>query len=62
MEDAIGDFLMVDDESLDIMHSTYVRILVEVDIFKRLPEKSSWSILTNFGFKMWTMKGFPLDV
>ena len=62
MEDAIGDFLMVDDESLNIMHSTYVRILVEVDIFKWLPKKSSWSILKDFGFKMWTMKVFPLDV
>lgn len=37
--DVIGDFLMVDDESSDIMHSTYVRILVEVDISKGLPRK-----------------------
>lgn len=37
--DAIGDFQMVDSKSSDILHTTYARILVVVDISKGLPKK-----------------------
>lgn len=47
--DALGDFLMVDDESSGILHSTYARILVEINVSKGLPaevllksSKGSW--------------------
>lgn len=35
---AIGDFLYVDPDTSDILHSTYARFLVEIDISKGLPE------------------------
>ncbi|XP_059074832.1 uncharacterized protein LOC131874903 [Cryptomeria japonica] len=34
--EALGDFLMVDDESSDILHSTFACIQVEMDVSKRL--------------------------
>lgn len=36
MGEALGDFLLVDDESFDIFHSTFARILVEMDVSKGL--------------------------
>lgn len=49
MGEALGDFLQVDDESSDIFHSTFARILVEMDVSKGLPaevvlksSKGSW--------------------
>ncbi|GLJ31024.1 hypothetical protein SUGI_0620490 [Cryptomeria japonica] len=46
--EALGDFLMVDVESPDILHSTYARILVDIDASKGLPTK----------IKLSTPKGF----
>lgn len=34
--DALGDFLMVDDKPSDILHSTFARILVDIDVSKGL--------------------------
>lgn len=32
--DTLGDFLMVDDESSNILHFAYACILVDIDVFK----------------------------
>lgn len=47
--DALGDFLMVDEDSYDIFHSTFARILADLDISNGLPaenllnsSKGSW--------------------
>ncbi|XP_059068259.1 uncharacterized protein LOC131858826 [Cryptomeria japonica] len=46
--EALGDFLMVDVESSDILHSTYARILLDIDASKGLPTEIK--ILTPKGF------------
>lgn len=47
--DALGDFLLVDAATSNILHSTFARILVEMDVSKGLPaeiliktSKGSW--------------------
>ena len=37
----LGDFLMVDSKSSNIIHSTYAHILVHIDDSKGLPTKST---------------------
>ncbi|GLJ53939.1 hypothetical protein SUGI_1152740 [Cryptomeria japonica] len=39
--DALGDFLMVDNDSNEIYHSTFAHILVEIDTSKGLPTEIS---------------------
>ena len=50
--DAIGDFMLVDSATSDVLHSTYVRILLEMDVSNDLPEKiclaSSWGLGHKF--------------
>ena len=53
--EAIGDFLYVDSDTLDILHSTYVCLLVEMDISKGLPEQvclessqGSWTLSLDY--------------
>lgn len=36
----LGEFLMVDDDSSDILHSTYACILVDMDLSNELPKKN----------------------
>ncbi|GLJ17964.1 hypothetical protein SUGI_0315700 [Cryptomeria japonica] len=46
--DALGDFLIVDTESSDILHSTYARILVDLDTSKSFLEEIKLSTLKGF--------------
>ncbi len=52
---AIGDFLYVDADTSDILHSTCARFLVDLDISKGLPEaiyldspRGSWTQLLDY--------------
>ncbi|XP_059068774.1 uncharacterized protein LOC131859220 [Cryptomeria japonica] len=47
--DAIGNFIMLDNESFELYHTTCVRILVELDVFKGLPAE----IVINSSFGSW---------
>ncbi|GLJ20508.1 hypothetical protein SUGI_0373300 [Cryptomeria japonica] len=57
--DAIGSFIMVDNESFKLYHTTFICILVELDVSKGLPTK----IVINSSFGSWVQtldyKGIP---
>ena len=53
--EALGDFCMVDPQSFEHYHSTYARILVDIDVSKGLPaelllyhSKGSWTQLIDY--------------
>ncbi|XP_059066283.1 uncharacterized protein LOC131857612 [Cryptomeria japonica] len=57
--DALGDFLMVDVESSDILHSTYACILVDIDASKGLPEEIKLSTPEGFWIQPLDYEGIP---
>ncbi len=47
---ALGDFCMVESQSFEHFHSTYARILVDIDVSKGLPAK----IILSYSKGSWT--------
>lgn len=56
---ALGDFLMVGDESSNIMHSTYARILVGMYIFKGFLEMIKLDNFKGYWIQTLDYEGLP---
>ena len=59
MGDAIGDFQMVDSKSSDILHTTYARILMVVDVSKGLRKKIKLEVPNSSWIQILDYKGIP---
>lgn len=57
--EALGDFLMVGVESSDLPHSTYARILVDIDSSKGLPAEIKLSTAKGFWIQPLDYEGIP---
>ncbi|GLJ16365.1 hypothetical protein SUGI_0277300 [Cryptomeria japonica] len=57
--EALGDFLMVDVESFDILHPTYARILVDIDASKGLPTEIKLSTPKGLWIQPLNYEGIP---
>lgn len=52
---------MVDDESFDVLHSTFARILVDLDVSKGCLLIFFLNLPRGLGSTLWAIKGFPFD-
>ena len=57
--DAIGDFLYVDSDTSDVLHSTCAQILIEMDVSKGLLEKICLASLRGSWTQMLDYEGIP---